>query len=851
MQLASRWHGRTLSDMRIVMPRAVSLAGGDRDRSRFRQGLRERRTIWVLVALNLVAIAVILADVADVVPGGPAWLIVGLFALVESAALRLEIGGRPVVLVLRATPILAGLTYLEAPEVVAAHVVGATIALVVRNQVLLPGAVAGVAGKALGTVLGAIAFVTMLPSLGGTVAGWWVTACVVVVVANVTAQVVGVARWSPAERQVRRGTLAAVSAWGTLASVADASLALTVVIFLRTDISELWLLAAPGFVAAASYRAWMNQRKRHERVEFLYACTSLLAGPSSGVSMLDELLHMTRTTLGSHQAEVLLDGWGGRLLRASVGPGPANERLGIAAADPLRQRRAAIPAGARSGLVRWGRPVPGADVAAVGVMDAVVVGIEGRAGLSGTLTVAGRQDGKPFGPDDQRLLETLSLNLGAALGSSRMIEELGVSAVQVAGAASPVTTTGAEPAVFALGQPVWAETPEAVRARGARVQEVILELTAVRDPALVLRSVLIAIRDATGAEVAAIRLAGANGDVEDVVVACDGQSESLDELLADQARSRLAVPLAIGGGTATIHVLRPGSAPLTETDAAVIRLLVDRAEVDVHDAMAHERALAVVRDLDAANAALEAASRTRARFLADASHELRTPLHAILIAAQVLGDAAAAKRDPQRVRALPATIDRTGRHLLGLIDDLIDLARIDLSDMRLHVSTNDLASLLDDVRRQTEPLAEERGIRLVIADGVAIRVRADPLRLRQVILNLLVNAIKYTPRGGRVRLTVEERVGGLRISVRDTGAGIAPGDLERAFEPFERLGQHETPGAGLGLPLARRIVELHGGTLTATSTPGIGSVFTVRLPAACEHEDGTAVPAPIDSRIAI
>ncbi len=756
MQQASRWHGRTLSDLRSVLPRAVPLAGRDRDRSRFRQGFRERRTIWVLVALNLVAIAVILADVADVIPGGPVWLIVGLFALVEGAALRLEIGGRPVELVLRATPILAGLTYLEAPEVVAAHVLGATLALIVRNQALLPGAVAAVAGKALGTVFAAIAFVAVLPSLGGTVGGWWFSACVVVIVANVTALAVAVARWSPTDRPVRAGILAPLAAWGTLISVADASLALTVVIFLRTDMSELWLLAAPGIVAAASYRAWMNQRKRHQRVEFLYASTRLLAGPSSGVAMLDELLQLTRGILGADEAEVLLDGWGGRLIRASVGPGPTHEPLAIAAADPLRQRRAAIPAGAPSGLVRWGRPVRGADVPAVGVMDALVASIEGRAGLSGTITVAGRQGAKPFGPDDQRLLETLSLNLGAALGSSRMIEELGVSAVQVARPVPPVTTAGAESAVLAPGVPAWAETSEAVRARAARVQEVIQELTAVRD----------------------------------------------------------------------------------------------RAEVGVRDGMAHERALAVVRELEDANAALEAASRTRARFLANVSHELRTPLHAILIAAQLLGDSAASKRDPQRVRTLPATIDRTGRHLLELIDDLIDLARIDLSDLRLHVSTTELAPLLDDVRRQTEPLAEERDIRLAIAGGAAIRVRADPLRLRQVILNLLVNAIKYTPRGGHVRLTVEERAGGLRISVRDTGAGIAPGDLERAFEPFERLEQHETPGAGLGLPLARRIVELHGGTLTARSTRGIGSVFTVHLPASAERQDATAVKAPADTRIA-
>jgi signal transduction histidine kinase len=237
-----------------------------------------------------------------------------------------------------------------------------------------------------------------------------------------------------------------------------------------------------------------------------------------------------------------------------------------------------------------------------------------------------------------------------------------------------------------------------------------------------------------------------------------------------------------------------------------------------------------VSELDRANAALHEQTAARTRFLASVSHELRTPLHAILVTAQLLADPSLARRDPRRAQGLPAVIEGTGRHVLRLIDDLVDLSRIELHDLRLEVVSLDLGVLLADVEHQVRPLAAEREIRLTMARGTGLRILADPLRLRQVLLNLLANAIKYTPPGGNVRLQLHVRAGILRLSVHDTGIGIAAADLDRAFEPFERLAGSDVPGAGLGLPIARRIMELHGGSLEATSLPGAGSVFTACLP---------------------
>ncbi len=424
----------------------------------------------------------------------------------------------------------------------------------------------------------------------------------------------------------------------------------------------------------------------------------------------------------------------------------------------------------------------------------------------------------------------------------------------------------------------WLE--ERDRAVDRRVLDAIIDLTALRHPTAVLHALLNAARDVTDAQSAAVRMPNATDpdrvdllgdeaslgetvfamlrdeDPADAAGAAVGLGETRTLRIAAPGRHRaghppgaglhslVGVPLKLGGQVGTLYVVnRRGRPGFTDRDVAVVTRLAAQAEVSFENALVHQRALALACELGQANAVLQAALTAKSRFLANVAHELRTPLHAILVAAQLLRDPSLVARDSRRARHLPVTIEASGRHLLGLIDDVDDLSRTETGDLGLRPVEMDLLPLLADVRRQVDPLARERRIRLMVAGGAGARVTADPLRLRQVLLNLLANAIKYTPPGGRVRLAAAVEAGTLRVSVHDTGVGIAPEDIERVFLPFERLARDGSPGAGLGLTIARRIAELHGGTLRATSAPGIGSTFTLRMPARDLAPVGS-VPSP-------
>jgi signal transduction histidine kinase/DNA-binding response OmpR family regulator len=229
--------------------------------------------------------------------------------------------------------------------------------------------------------------------------------------------------------------------------------------------------------------------------------------------------------------------------------------------------------------------------------------------------------------------------------------------------------------------------------------------------------------------------------------------------------------------------------------------------------------------------ALRSASQAKSDFLASMSHELRTPLSAILGFSDLMRHEPA-ERDQVRVPLeWVEHIHRGGGHLLALINDVLDLSkveagRLDLRRERIELGTA-ITELLDGVR----PLADRKRLQLV-ADVQAVSVIADRGRLRQILYNLLSNAIKFTPNDGCVRVEVRASADEVRISVVDTGVGIAPGDLARVFDEFRQVGAHEARegGTGLGLALSRRLVEAHGGRIELESTLGLGSRFTLSFP---------------------
>jgi signal transduction histidine kinase len=229
----------------------------------------------------------------------------------------------------------------------------------------------------------------------------------------------------------------------------------------------------------------------------------------------------------------------------------------------------------------------------------------------------------------------------------------------------------------------------------------------------------------------------------------------------------------------------------------------------------------------------EAASRAKSDFLANMSHELRTPLNAIIGFSEVIKSAIFGPVS-ERYRSYATDIFNSGTHLLGLINEVLDLSKLEAGQLELHEETIDLATAVETCMNLVDTQAKQSGIRLTAAlDAHYPLIRADERRLRQILINLLANAVKFTPDNGEVRVSSFAAPAGLAISVADTGIGMAPEDIPKAMTIFGQVDskvsrKHE--GTGLGLPLAKHLIELHGGSLTIESEVNVGTTVTIILP---------------------
>jgi PAS domain S-box-containing protein len=321
-------------------------------------------------------------------------------------------------------------------------------------------------------------------------------------------------------------------------------------------------------------------------------------------------------------------------------------------------------------------------------------------------------------------------------------------------------------------------------------------------------------------------------DVTDatLITIADGDPERLRLLRSLELLSYLCLPLTVQGRTfGAITMARSESGRrFDDEDVRIAEDAASRTALAVDNARAYEE--------------LQAANQLKDEFLATLSHELRTPLNAILGYARMLRSRVL--KEDRRDQALE-TLERNATTLTQMVEDVLDVSRIAAGKIRLHIQPVDLATVLGDALATITPAADAKGVRLEsILESEVGRVSGDPDRLLQVIWNLLSNAVKFTPRGGRVQMRLQRVDSHVEVTVSDTGIGIHDDFLPHLFERFRQADSTTTRthgGLGLGLAIARRIVELHGGSIVAFSPgEGKGATFRVELPVMIVHTGADA-----------
>jgi signal transduction histidine kinase len=333
--------------------------------------------------------------------------------------------------------------------------------------------------------------------------------------------------------------------------------------------------------------------------------------------------------------------------------------------------------------------------------------------------------------------------------------------------------------------------------------------------------------------VEATRLEGLLGEV-----AAHGRTVQIPEIAEVAEFPLQAATLAAGFRSALV-------APLVGPEGVLGALVVASrtpgrsapSKVRLIQTFAHQSALAMhnaqlFEEVEDKGRQLAIASEHKSRFFANMSHELRTPLNAILGFTELLKDGLYGEL-PERAQQVLERVEANGTHLLGLINDVLDLSKLEAGELSLVLDDYSLRNIIDHVVSTSFALAHAKGLELrQEIDGELPRGRGDERRLTQVLLNMVGNAIKFTDKG---HVAIKARATGDRfeIVVEDTGPGIAPQDQARIFEAFQQADNTSTRlkgGTGLGLSISRRFVEMHGGTITLDSTQGIGTAFTIVLP---------------------
>ena len=304
------------------------------------------------------------------------------------------------------------------------------------------------------------------------------------------------------------------------------------------------------------------------------------------------------------------------------------------------------------------------------------------------------------------------------------------------------------------------------------------------------------------------------------------QQEHGRRINLNEHHTALAVPLVKDGAPiGSIMVRRTTVRPFTDKQIALVQTFASQAVIAIEN-------VRLFNEIQDKNRQLQVASQHKSEFLANMSHELRTPLNAVIGFSEVLGERMFGELTDKQAEYVK-DIHASGAHLLSLINDILDLSKVEAGRMELDVTTFSVPMAIDNAMTLIKERAGRHGITLECGIDPAVEdINADERKMKQILLNLLSNAVKFTPDGGRISVAANSIAGGVEISVTDTGIGIAPEDCAAVFEEFRQVGQQsdaKAEGTGLGLALACKFVELHGGKIGVTSELGKGSRFTFSL----------------------
>jgi PAS domain S-box-containing protein len=575
---------------------------------------------------------------------------------------------------------------------------------------------------------------------------------------------------------------------GVTVTVVNSCLALLFVTVLWHQPESAWLMVVPFAALYFAYRSAQSERRRRKSITHLYNLGRELQGSVRTASVID--------TVTSHALDMFNAAWVEVLMAPEISGGPWR-RASQAEAGEAEGLNAFSP---ESSDVWWFRQMMNSTDGAANRQDGVhnpylasrgqrrvlVTNLRGEAHSLGLLLIARREvNFRWFDSEETRLLETLASQASAALETTRLAEQLR--------AAEAVSTR--------LGRIIDESPSDVYLVESGSLQLVQANRAATQRLGY------------TTAEMLGMTLAdllyGGDREVLEAQLAPLRQGRQ-QEVLLDASQRR-----------------RDGTSYPVE------------ARIQVTQSTEPELLLVLSQDVTERNEALEARqeSREKSRFLAAMSHELRTPLNSILGFSQLLLTDRFGSLTEKQTRYVD-NVASSGQHLLLLINDLLDLSKVQAGKMDVTVSAVELFPVLEESAARMNELADAKGLQLDVAGAADLIVLADPLRLRQIILNLLSNAIKFTD-AGSVRIVATASGEEVRLDVTDTGVGIDAEDLERMFEEFTQAksGRSKSAqGTGLGLPISKRLAELMGGRIEVASKVGEGTTFSLFLPAAAEGE---------------